>query len=129
MKLKLGKAYRHSYAREFGSDDKDRYVDAYNVLVKVKKDNPEWNPYEKVCPCTLHIHYNGHPNKYGHHWSVSGFSNEMDKIMLEEFGDSYKSYEKREEMMKDLEKIVARNIPVHYKYINGKHVPIKYELA
>lgn len=53
----------------------------------------------------------------------------MDGIMLEELGDSYKSYAKRAEMMKDLEKIVARKIPVHYKYVNGKDVPIKYELA
>lgn len=129
MKLKLEKAYRHSYAREFGSDDKDWYLDAYNVLVKVKKENPEWNPWESVCSCTLHIHYNGRSNKYGHHWSVSGFSDEMDKIMLEELGDSYKSYATRKDMMKDLEKIVARNIPEHYKYVNGNCVEIKYELA
>jgi hypothetical protein len=129
MILKLEKAYRHSYAREFGSDDKDWYVDAYKVLVKVKKDNPEWYPWEKVCPCTLRINYDGHPNRYGHHWSVSGFSEEMDKIMLEEFGDTYKSYATSKDMMKDLEKIVARNIPVHYKCVNDKFVPIKYELA
>lgn len=125
MKLKLEKAYRHSYAREFGSNDKDWYLDAYNVLVKVKKENPYWSPWEKVCSVTLNIHYHGHTNK----WSVSGFSDEMDRIMLEEFGDSYKSYAKRAEMMKDLEKIVARKIPVHYKYVNGKNIPIKYELA
>lgn len=125
MKLKLEKAYRHDYAREFGSNDKEWYLDAYNVLVKVKKENPDWNPWEKVCSVTLHIHYHGDTNK----WSVSGFSDEMDGIMLEELGDSYKSYSKRAEMMKDLEKIVARQIPVHYKYVNGKDVPIKYELA
>lgn len=129
MKLKFEKAYRHDYAREFGSNKKDWYVDAYDVLVKVKKDNPEWYPWEKVCPCTLHIDYDGQPNRYGHHWSVSGFSDEMDKIMLEELGASYKSYATRKEMMKDLEKIVARKIPVHYKRVNGKYVPIKYELA
>lgn len=128
MKLKLEKAYRHSYAREFGSDDKGWYLDAYNVLVKVKKENKDWYPWEKVC-CTLNIHYNGRPNRLGHHWSVSGFSDKMDKIMLEELGDSYKSYATRKDMMKDLGKIVARNIPIRYKYENGKHVPIKYELA
>ena len=129
MKLKLEKAYRHNYAREFGSNDKEWYLDAYNLLVKVKKENPEWYPWEGFCSCTLHIHYNGRPNRYGHHWSVSGFSDEMDKIMLEELGDSYKSYATREDMMKDLEKIVARNVPVHYKYVNGHYVSIKYELA
>lgn len=84
MKLKLEKAYRHSYAREFGSNDKDWYLDAYNVLVKVKKENPYWSPWEKVCSVTLHIHYHGDTNK----WSVSGFSDEMDgiKMMSYRFG-------------------------------------------
>lgn len=129
MKLKLEKAYRHSYAQVFGSNDKDWYLDAYNVLVKVKKDNPSWCPWEKVCPCTLHIHYNGHANRYGHHWSVSGFSDEMDKIMLEVIGESYKSYATRKAMMKDIEKIVMRNRPVHYKMLEGKHVRFEYEFA
>lgn len=49
--------------------------------------------------------------------------------MLEELGASYKSYAKREDMMKDLDKIVARNLPVRYRYVDGKYVPIQYELA
>lgn len=119
MKLKLEKAYRHTYAT--GSGD---YFDSYDVLVKVIKDNPAWNPWERACCFTLHIHYYSRANE-GHNWVLSSFSDEMDKIMQEEIGDSYKSYATRAAMMKDLEKIVARNKPLYY----DKLKPIEYELA
>lgn len=125
MILKLEKAYRHSYAREFGRNDKNWYLDAYYLCVKVKRENPEWDSWEHVCACTLHIHYNGRANMYGHHWTLSGFSDEMDKLMAEEIGDSWKSYATKEEMMKDLEKIVARKKPAYYR----NNVRYEYELA
>lgn len=129
MELKLEKAYRHSFAQEFGSNDKDWYLDVYNVLVKVKRDNPDCFPWERVLSYSLNIHYSGHANMHGHHWSLSGFSDKMDRIMLEEIGASYKSYATRKSMMKDLEKIVARNKPVYYKRIDGRCVPFEYEMA
>ena len=119
MKLKLQKDFRHTY--RFAPHD---YFESYTLHVKVKKENPEWTPWESVCPCSLHIIYDSNENKYGHHWRVSSWSDRMDKQMNELLGSDFKSYPSRKEMLRDLQKIVLANRPVHY--VMGKE--IVYEL-
>lgn len=125
MEIKLVKAYRHNYFAEFGSNDKNGFLDVFHVEIKVKKENPEFNPWERFLGSTLHIHYEGHPFANGNHWSLSSFSDRTDEVMKKVFGETFLTFGKKKEVIAAIEKIVPHFPMVHY--VNGKE--IKYEFA
>lgn len=125
MEIKLVKAYRHNYFAEFGSDDKSWFLDAFHAEIKVKKENPEFYPWEGFLCCTLRIHYDGHAFANGNHWSLSSFSDRTDEVMKKVFGETFLTFGKKKEVIAAIEKIVPFFPLVYYR--NGKE--FKYELA
>ena len=125
MIIKLVKSYRHNYFQEFGSNDKTWYLDAYHAEIKVKKENPNWNPWEHFCYSSLHIHYDGHAFSDGSHWSLSSFSDKMDEVMKNVLGDTYLTFKKKKDLLAAIEKIVPF-FPLCY-YRNGNE--FTYEFA
>lgn len=125
MEIKLVKSYRHNYFAEFGSDDKTWFLDAFHAEIKVKKENPDFYPWERFLTCTLHIHYDGHPFANGNHWSLSGFSDSVNKVLVNLFGESFLTFGNKKDLLAAIEKIVPYFPLVYYR--NGKE--IKYKLA
>lgn len=125
MEIKLVKSYRHNYFHEFGSNDTTWFVDAFHAEIKVKKENPEFYPWEKFLACTLHIHYDGRAFANGNHWSLSAFSDRTEEVMKKLFGETFLTFGKRKDLIASIEKMVPF-FPL-YHYVNGKE--IEYEFA
>lgn len=120
MEVKLVKNYRHDYNTEFGGNDPNRYYDDFSAEVKVIKENPEWHPWERLFLCNLHIRYNGHSFANGNHWSLSAWSDRMDEVMMQIFGDTFVTFPSRKSLIEGIKKLIPFFPPVHYK--NGEQI-------
>lgn len=118
MEVKLVKSYRHDYNTEFGGNDPNWYYDDFRAEVKVIKENPEWHPWERLFLSNLLIRYNGHSFANGNHWSLSAWSDRMDEVMTQIFGDTFVTFPSRKSLIEGIKKLIPFFPPVYYK--NGK---------
>lgn len=109
MIAKLEKSYRVDYWREFGSSDKNWYTDVYHFLVKMDKKNPEFYPWERLFGFNVKIAYDGHKSfKNGNQWYLQSHSDKMDSFMVENLGDTLKTYPSRKKLVDDLKKLAEK---------------------
>lgn len=97
MTIKLEKAYRHRYS--FCND----YLDAYKCLVKVKREKPEYYPWEGWQTCGIHIHYESMMPD-GKQWILSpGFGSmdkEFERLNVQEYHST------RASLIKEIKRII-----------------------
>lgn len=93
MRVKLIKSYR------------DAFGDAYNVFTKVKRDKPEYYPWERVLTSSFKVLKLDHA-KTGK-WSVWSMTEGADKYMKERFGsDEHRYFKSDVELRKFLMQLI-----------------------
>lgn len=76
----------------------------YNVLVKVKREKPEYWPWQGVLHVSFHIEK--YPADLGGGWHIRSWTDESDKYMVEKFGTENFRCDDRKGLIKVLEQII-----------------------
>ena len=94
MKIKL------EYAGYRGSFD----TRPHNVLVKVKRDKPEYWPWQRVLDVYFRIEE--YPKDLGGGWRLMSWTNKSDLYMIDKFGADYLEFIDKKRLIKVLEQII-----------------------
>lgn len=76
----------------------------HNVLVKVKRDKPEYWPWQRVL--NIYFHIEKYPAELGGGWHLTSWSNKSDKYMTEKFGTEHLRCDDRRALIKVLKQII-----------------------
>lgn len=76
----------------------------YDVLVKVKRDKPEYWPWQRVLDVYFYIEK--YPKELGGGWHLKSWTDESDKYMIEKFGAEHLRCDDRKGLIKVLEQII-----------------------
>ena len=85
------------------------FANYYHCLVKVKRDKPEWWPWEDWLGITVTI------CKHDGYWLVLGFFDDVCDKMLELFGETCRKHETKAGVLNDMRKLIS-SMPHHLNY-------------
>lgn len=74
----------------------------YNVFVKIKRDKPEYWPWQRVLGVYFHIEK--YPKELGGGWHIKSWADTSDKYMVEKFGTGHLRCDDRKTFIKILKK-------------------------
>lgn len=76
----------------------------YDVLVKVKRDKPEYWPWQRVLGTYFHIEK--YPKDLGGGWHIKSWADTSDKYMVEKFGAEHLRCDHLKTLLGILEQII-----------------------
>lgn len=85
------------------------YQGAFNtrphyVLVKVKRDKPEYWPWKRVL--YVYFHIEKYPKELGGGWHLKSWTDESDLYMIDKFGADHLEFADKKGLIKVLEQII-----------------------
>lgn len=76
----------------------------YDVLVRVKRDKPEYCPWQRVLDTYFHVEK--WPKESGSGWHLRSWTNESDLYMVDKFGADHLEFADKKRLIKVLEQII-----------------------
>jgi len=98
MTIRMNKSYRVAFGY------------AYTVAVKVKRDNPDFWPWELVLEQFKIEYLDGFRDP----WRIAAWSEDADKYMMTKYGDAVKHFNTRTEVIKAIKNLIPHFIGKDY---------------